>query len=303
SDFCTELLAETGIDTEYEQSGELELLFTEQSIPIARADERAGSNLNLDEGRSAYKLLSADEIRDVEPLIGPEILGALECRRTAQVRNPRLVRALAAACKRLGVAIHENAVARGFLRDGDRVLGVETNDRRFHAPYVVLAAGAWSSQLDPRLQELMPVHPVRGQMVLVKLPRRNIQRIISKGRQYLVPRRDGHVLIGSTEEPEAGFTQRITAKGVSGLLDAALRFVPSLADAPIVATWSGFRPATPDEKPHLGPVPGFDGLIAATGHFRAGVTLAPATAEVIAAMLLGQGYSIDLSCCQPGRNL
>jgi glycine oxidase len=148
----------------------------------------------------------------------------------------------------------------------------------------------------------MPVVPVRGQIVLLKLPSRPFTPIISRGKTYLVPRHDGHVLLGATEEPDAGYNKRNTAAGVSKLVASALQMVPSLADAPIEATWAGLRPGTPDDKPYIGPVPGFDGLIAATGHFRTGLTNAPVTAEAVAAMISGRGFDTDLTDCRPGRS-
>jgi len=270
--FCAELHQETSIDPEYDRCGE----------PV-------------------YRMLSADEARRLEPAASEQILGALQCQRTAQVRNPRLLAALAGSCKARGVVIHEECPAIDFLIEGRRVRGVFSQEGVFRAEHVILAAGAWSTHVADRLQGLLPVHPVRGQMVLLKTDRRPFQHVLARGRTYLVPRRDGHVLLGSTEEPEAGFSKQVTASGIAGLMERGLKLAPSLADASVEATWAGLRPGTPDDKPLLGPVPGFDGLIAATGHFRAGLTLAPATAEIVARMLSGEPYDLDLSICDPKR--
>ncbi len=184
---------------------------------------------------------------------------------------------------------------------GQRVVGVRTEKDAFYSDAVVLCAGAWSSQICERLRTLMPVHPVKGQIVLLKLESRPFGPVISHGKEYLVARRDGHVLMGSTEEPEALFNKRSTAAGVSRLIDMALRHVPSLAQGSVVGTWAGLRPGTPDDRPYIGPVPEYDGLIAATGHFRSGLILAPSTAEAVECMLDGRNYAIDLSVCRPGR--
>lgn len=299
--FCMELRAETGIDMEYERCGELQLLFTEDAVNIARSDERAAVGRVIEPGVPLYQWRSRNETCKIEPAVSTEVLGSLECRQTAQLRNPRLLQALRQACLRAGVNLREHAAVDELIIDGSRVTGVRVGDERLEAGCVVVCAGAWSSAIGKRLANLMPVHPLRGQIVLLQLAHRPFQRIISHGRFYLVPRRDGHVLLGSTEEPHAGFEKRNTAKGISLLMEKALRMVPSLADAPVQAIWSGLRPGTPDDKPYLGPVPDHDGLIAATGHFRTGLTLAPATADAVAAAVQNRPYDIDLNSCRPGR--
>ena len=299
--FCRELMGESGIDPEYEPCGELEVAFDEAGFQVLREDERAAGGRQRSDGRPAFEIHSGEAIRRIELVVSSEVVGLLECRETAQVRNPRLLRALHTACIRAGVVIREDSPVRDFIVEGDRVVGVRTETGSIAASHVVLCAGAWSSRIGDRLQSLMPIHPVRGQMVLLKLDRRPFGRIIARGKSYLVPRRDGHVLLGATEEPEAGFTKRNTAKGVAGLLERAVRMAPMLADAPVAATWSGLRPGTPDDMPYIGKVPGLEGLIAATGHYRTGLTLAPVTAEVVAAIIHEKSYDIDMTCCQPGR--
>lgn len=301
-DFCGELLRESGIDPEYERCGELEVAFDEAGLEVLRADARAAAGRRMADGRPAFEIHSGENTRRLEAVVSAQVVGTLECRQTAQVRNPRLLRALHTACVRAGVGIHENTPVHDFVVEDDRVAGVRTETGTVPASHVVLCAGAWSSQIDDRLQRLMPVHPVRGQMVLLKLDRRSFDRIIARGKTYLVPRRDGHVLLGATEEPEAGFTQRNTAKGVARLLERAVRMVPMLADAPVAAIWSGLRPGTPDDMPYIGPLPGLNGLIAATGHYRTGLTLAPVTAEVVAAIIQGRPFGLDLTCLHPGRS-
>jgi len=300
-DFCGELLQESGIDPEYEPCGELEVAFDEARLQVLRADERAAGGRRMPDGRLAFELHSGVETQRLEAVVSTHVVGSLECRQSAQVRNPRLLRALQTACVRAGVEIRENRPVHDFIIDGNLVTGVRTVAGTVAAQNVVLCAGVWSSQIGERLQSVMPVHPVRGQMVLLKFDRRPFDRVIARGKSYLVPRRDGHVLLGATEEPKAGFIKRNTAKGIAGLLELAVRMAPMLADAPVAATWSGLRPGTPDDMPYIGPVPGLDGLIAATGHYRTGLTLAPVTAEVIAAIIQGRPYDIDVTCCRPGR--
>jgi glycine oxidase len=292
--FCRALFEESGVDPEYERCGEIQLAFDEQAVNILRADDRTGAAqaLSLQDGTPAYRYYSSEGLVEVEPAVTREALGGLECRLAAQVRNPRLLSALRVACQRAGVEMREHTPARNFVVEGSRVVGVCTENETIHAGWVILCAGAWSSKIGDRLHEVIRVHPVRGQMVLMKLDARPFRRIISVGRTYLVPRRDGYVLLGSTEEPEAGFEKRTTSAGISHLTEHALRMVPMLADASIEATWSGLRPGTPDDRPYLGPVAGLEGLLAATGHYRNGLTLAPATAEAIAGFVAGRDAGI-----------
>jgi glycine oxidase len=241
------------------------------------------------------------ETRRLAPFVAPQALGSMECRAAAQVRNPRLLQALEASCRKAGVDIRVGTPVGDLLLEADRVRGVQTDAGDWGAKTVILCAGAWSSQIGSRLRELMPVRPIRGQMILLKLDRRPFTTIVSRGKTYLVPRLDGHVLLGATEEPEAEFLIRNTAQGLAGLIEKGVKLVPSLSDAPIEATWAGLRPGTPDDLPYIGTVPTMPGLIAATGHFRSGLGLAPATAEVVASLIHNRPYDLDLACCKPGR--
>lgn len=255
----------------------------------------------MPDGRLALEMRTPEQTAQIESAASREILGSLQCHRTAQVRNPRLLQAMKVACTRAGATVRERAGVDGIVVERGRVIGVRIGDQLLSGGTVILCAGAWSSQIDSRLGELMPVHPVRGQMVLLEVDRRPFSHVVARGKTYLVARCDGHVLLGSTEEPEAGFSKRNTPKGVAGLMEMGLRLVPALAEASVAAMWAGLRPGTPDDKPYIGPVPDFAGLIAATGHFRSGLTLAPAMADVVVSMVHDRPYDLDLSCCFPGR--
>jgi glycine oxidase len=130
--------------------------------------------------------------------------------------------------------------------------------------------------------------------VLLKTPKPVFTRVLMVGKRYLVPRADGHVLIGSTEEPEAGFEKANTAEAVADLLAFAFRLVPALASAELVKCWSGLRPATPDGLPFIGPLPGWQNVFVATGHFRAGVQLSIGTAQAITELFTGRPTCVPL---------
>ncbi len=192
----------------------------------------------------------------------------------AQVRNPWHLRALIAACKRVGVTLRPHTpFGPADLRP----------DRRY-----LLAAGAWAGEFLPAL----PVHPVRGQIVLFRCERPPFTRIVMHGKRYLVPRPDGRVLVGSTEEPEAGFVKANTPEGVEELKRFAFDLCPELRDAEVEATWAGLRPGSPDGLPFIGPVPGLRNVVAAVGHFRAGVQLSIGTALLVREMMGGPPASI-----------
>jgi glycine oxidase len=141
-----------------------------------------------------------------------------------------------------------------------------------------------------------PTPPIKGQIVLLASPpgRPLLRRIVEHGRCYLVPRDDGRILIGATEE-DAGFDTRPTAGGVAGLIDEAVRLCPVLAEAEVERAWAGLRPGSVDARPYLGPLPGLDNAFVAAGHRRSGLQLATGTAEVLAALVLGRPSPIDLA--------
>ncbi len=182
----------------------------------------------------------------------------------------------------------------GLERVGDRVVGVRTRSGSIGCGSVVMAAGAWSGGLLAEAAVDAPTPPLKGQIVLLRAPENPIRRIVEHGKNYLVPRLDGLILVGATEE-DAGFDVLPTANAHRGLLEWAGRICPVLNGSAVEATWAGLRPGTRDTRPYLGRAPGFANLMVATGHKRAGLQLAPATAEVIADLVLGRPPRMDLT--------
>jgi glycine oxidase len=301
ADWCSALHIESGIDPEYDPRGELQVALTPDFLSMLRGDGVAGAGVRGADGSPAYRMLDAAAARECEPALSEAALGALECRLTGSVRNPRLLRALVESAGRAGADIREGSAVTGFDWEGDRVTGVRLGEESIAADRVILCAGAWSAAIDPRIGAAVPVFPVRGQIVLLMGEQPVIHHVIARGKRYLVPRRDGRILVGATEEPEAGFVDRPDAKGIATLTQAALTLVPSLGRCVVEATWAGLRPATADARPYIGEVPGARGVIAATGHFRAGLTLAPVTAEIVEHLVFGREYDVDLRGFAPGR--
>lgn len=292
-----ELQRRTRGDVQFVRSGSLDLILDENQAAAARREAQAAANLP----ESGVRLLSASELRQVAPALSHEFNGALLREQTAQVRNPRLLATLAAACVSLGVELRDHHPVADVHVQHDRIAGVQTLGERFSAEHVVVAAGAWSSQL-PSLREGLQVAPVRGQVVLLGPSEPPSGRILMCGKRYLVPRSDGLMLVGSTEEPGAGFDVRPTAGGVRTLLDFVQRAAPGLRHAPIARIWAGLRPAAPDGRPYIGPVAEIAGLYVAAGHFRAGLTLAPVTADIITEQIKGDMTELDVAPFAPGRS-
>jgi glycine oxidase len=210
----------------------------------------------------------------------------------AQARNPRLMQALREAALRAGVAIHEQTPAHRLLSEGARVVGVETPSGVFSADSVVVTAGAWSGGLLAELGHAPEIAPVRGQIVLFKAAPDLLPCVVYRRGHYLVPRADGHILAGSTLE-EVGFDKSTTAQARVELLDFAYSLLPALRRAEIVTQWAGLRPGSPGNVPTIDRHPSLENLYVNSGHFRYGVTMAPAAGEVLLQRMLGTAARVD----------
>ncbi len=201
-----------------------------------------------------------------------------------QVEPRHLTRALRVACEKAGVGLRENAAVRGFDVADNRVQALLFgNGARFEADRFLLCAGAWSGRFGLPAEAAPPVRPVAGQMLQLR-GGRLLEHVVYGEDCYLIPRRDGRLLVGATVE-ETGFEKRVTTPATSYLLNAARTLAPQLEAAPLETSWSGLRPVAPDGLPILGGGP-LENLSYATGHGRNGILLAPRTAEIMADCLL-----------------
>ncbi len=187
----------------------------------------------------------------------------------------------------MGAEITEATYVGGFVVQGRRVNGVRTVRGDIPAGAVVLAGGAMGGLLSDELNVHLPVHPVKGEILAVNARPVPIRANVWDDGCYIVPKRDGRVIVGSTKEPGV-YDRRPTLGGVAHLSQAAVNLVPELSRAPFASAWSGLRPGTPDGRPIFGPVEGWEGLFLATGHYRNGVLLSAATGENIAALAWGR---------------
>ena len=295
--FAAALLAETGIDIEFETTGTLYLAFTEHDE--AELQKRFAwqheAGLPIEE-------LSAAAVRQLEPSINEDVRAALKFPLDTQVENRRLLSALASTNERLGVRMETGTAVKSLKIERDRVTGIETSRGFIATGAVVIAGGAWSSLLgagDKALPDLR-IKPVRGQMLCFEPQPQIARHVIYSPRGYLVPRRDGRLLAGSTTE-HAGFEKQVTAAGVHSILKAALEISPRIAALPLTDSWAGLRPRAGDTLPVLGPCAEIAGVYYATGHYRNGILLAPITGELIARAVVDRVFPATLEIFSPDR--
>ena len=293
ANFSCELRERSGQNNGYRVCGGIEVLGAdgEYALPLWDAE------------RFAYERIDGKALRTLEPHLtaplpslseagGPGGEGSAAIYHLpgfAQVRNPWHMRALIAACESEGVTLTPGCHLAGWKPEAGRVRGVsDASGRLREAGTYLLANGAWA---EPWLRPLgceLGIHPVRGQIVLYRAAV-GLSRVILDGKRYLVPRGDGRILAGSTEEPEAGFVKATTPAGEADLRRFAESWLPDLADSGVVEkTWAGLRPTSADGLPYIGPVPGQDGVFAAVGHGRAGIQLSLGTAHLLVARITGR---------------
>jgi glycine oxidase len=275
--FAEAVRRETGIDPELDTGGTL--------VPDMTRDDVAASERIFrwqHEAKLPVERLSAKEIAGLEDQLSGGILGGIFFPKTGRVNPSALTRALALSARARGVEIREGCPVVSLLSSQARVTGaVLSGGETLLSDTIVLAAGAWSSALTPMIR--IQVVPVRGQMLVFETHRPPRRHVLVTPRAYLVSRRNGTVLVGSTTEM-VGFQKGVTPKSMMKLIASALALDPTLESANFSGAWSGLRPGTSDGLPLMGPVS--PGLVAATGHYRNGIVLAPITAALITEWIL-----------------
>jgi glycine oxidase len=279
-EFVHELQDESGVDVDLRSNGTL---------------------LFPDEGQQSGELHAARTplpmpIHELEPALAVSGRTALFVdERSVCPRN--LTEAAIKAARHRGIDLVSGAAVVAVDLSGGRVAGVSTSKTSYHAPKVVNCAGAWAGQISPLA---LPTRPVKGQMVCLAMPSRNLlQHVVRSPEIYLIPRSDGRLLAGATVE-EAGFDKRTVPETILRLHNAAIALLPALQDARVLEAWAGLRPGTADGLPILGrtSIPGY---YVATGHFRDGILLAPITAQIIAQTVQDLKPAYDLSAFSPER--
>ena len=264
------------------------------ALVVARSDDEAQAlqrelALRHELGLEATRL-RASAARRMEPSLAPTIRLALDVPGDHAADPRALVLALAEAARRAGAVLRTGAAVERIAIEGDRAAGVAlAGGEQVAARQVVLAAGAWTAQLDGLPAGARPpLRPVKGQILRLRDPEGPglLERIVRFEGGYLVPRGDGRYVLGATTE-ERGFDTSVTAGALHELLRDAGELVPGVYELIVEEMSAGLRPATPDNAPLLGPDAAVDGLHWATGHHRNGILLTPVTADIVVAALDG----------------
>lgn len=285
-----ELAEAVGERPDYRAGGQLVVALRESDL----GDLDAAYAANVERGVPVERA-SAEDCRLFEPGLNPNNYGALFFPEDAWVDNTTLTFAIARAAEQRGVAF-ERATVEAVETESGRVTGVRADSVLHPAAWVVVAAGAWSGRI--RGVPPLPVRPVRGQALAVA--GQPVRRVAMSARGYVVPKGKEQTLVGATVE-EAGFDQSTTLGGLGEVAAAGLELAPALEEREFLGAWAGLRPGTPDGLPFIGPFEQLPNLIAATGHFRNGILLAPLTAELVRAVVIGQKPPLDLQPLRPNR--
>jgi glycine oxidase len=282
-----ELREVSGIDPEYLDSGLL--------MPgLAEAEFAQAQQWAADYGAD-LQILSEAELGHIQAGICPPEGQHLWLPAVAQVRNPRLVKALHGALLKLGVQVLADHPVSELSLQAGRLQGVMVGDRLLHADKVALCAGAWTDQIQGH--QPTGIYPVRGQMLLFQADPDLLSRIILAGDTYLIPRKDGKILAGSTME-RVGFDKATTSDARADLIQRACALLPALADCPVIHHWAGLRPGNDSGIPCISAHPGIDGLFINAGQYRNGVVTGPASARLLSDLLLQRAPILDPSAYQ-----
>lgn len=297
------LLDDVGLDVEYRETG---------IVRIARDEaERVELQRRL-RWQTARGLrgewLEPGELGKIEPLLGGVVgrllAGGSWLPDEAQVRGARLVQALAAAGVKRGAVVREGTWVTDVVTDGARVSGLRVRGpglgEQVSAGQYVLAAGVWSADLIRTTGLTLPVAPVKGQILTLRSLDPFPRHVIWSGECYLVPKVDGQIVLGATEE-DGNYDAHPTLAGLGALSEAALEYLPWAGRLAVEGMWAALRPAAPDRYPIVGRAPGLENLVLATAHFRNGVLLGPLTGRVVADLVQGQPIAPDFAPFGPER--
>jgi len=283
----------SGQSVGYRARGTLEALFSTD------AQEKLSTIIALHHGLGLKaEAVSAEDAREMEPALSPELEAAVFRPDEACVDNRALTKAALSAAERSGVKTFFGSNVQAIARDGGRCAGFLVDGEKVQSRWTVIAAGCCSAEIEGSAR-YAPVRPAKGQMIALRADGLSIERVLWSDHVYLVPRNDGRILAGATVE-YVGFEKKVTLGGLQKIIAAALELAPALADAQVEETWAGLRPDAPDHLPIIGPTD-LDGLLIATGHFRSGILLAPVTAQLIREWITTQNVTQDWARFSPMR--
>lgn len=294
------LAEETGIDPEFRAGGMLMLGVDDEAQALAWAANY----------QQPLHRVGQDFIYNAEAHIAPGKEQAIWMPEVGSIRNPRLGKALKKSLEqRPNVRILEHVEVKNIRVMDGQAIGVNTASSVLSAGQVILCSGAWSAGV-LKAEELgadcplpqLPIQPVRGQMMVYKAEPGLVNRVVMLDGRYVIPRNDGRILVGSTLEYE-GFNKQTTEEARASLQASAEAILPALKEIPVEHHWCGLRPGSPDGIPYIGPIEAVRGLHINAGHFRNGLVLAPAAAELLCHQLLKQQPAIDPAAYCPSARL
>tara|TARA_B100000686_G_scaffold327967_1_gene387420 strand:- start:824 stop:1939 length:1116 start_codon:yes stop_codon:yes gene_type:complete len=283
------LKQETGVDPEYRASGML--VFSDinnQEAQFVRAKAWCTRNyLPLKEVyiNDSFPKLALGGCADKPVLWLPSV---------AQVRSPRLLQALKRSVELSGGSVIEHTQVKGWRMSQNRVESVITDKGDYSGTDYIVAAGAWSRGILDKHALKINIYPVRGQMLLFKVETGLLDKIVLQGGFYLIPRKDGYILAGSSME-NTNFDKSVTIDARKKLLERAHKFIPALSEKTLVRHWAGLRPGSPENIPVISRHPVFDNLYLSSGHHRYGVTMAPGSAHLLSNMIMNNPQPFDVS--------
>jgi len=283
----------TGIDTEFETSGMLVLSTCDKQAALKWC---ATHDVSIEEKMVTLPFFPAPGITKDNH---QKIANAMFLPNIAQIRNPRLLDALKNQVLALGGKIIEDCSVQEIKTTQQKVQSVITPGGIVHADQYIVTAGAWSQEILGRHALNLDIRPARGQMLLFKFASPPFHNILLQNNLYLIPRRDGHLLIGSTLE-DVGFDKKTTVAARNDLFQHAQKLLPILNNMPIKKQWAGLRPASPKNIPTIGQHPLLNNLYINSGHFRYGVTMAPASANILLNEIIGAPQPFDTAAYQTG---
>ena len=248
--------------------------------------------------------LSGDKIRDKEPYVSNNVLSGFFSPDDHHVNNRYILDALITILKKNknNCIFKENTEVEKIITNKNQVIGVKTNNEIIKTKEIIVCSGAWTSKIKNIEIKEVPIRPVKGQMVCLKIPKNIslLKHILWRENVYLVPRNNSDLIIGATEE-EMGYDKSLTVGGIYNLLKIAREVLPAIEDLSIVESWSGLRPTSRDDAPIIGPSKKLKGLIYATGHHKNGILLAPLTSSVIKNYYLNGKIGNNFNNFKPGR--
>lgn len=280
---AADLFKATGVDPEYVRSGHL-VLNTEEYDQAKKWSREFSRKVLYSQKTQFFSRINNKEIARIEPEVAENFLNAFWFPAIGQIRNPCLMKSLIKDLIQKGVKIITRANVEKINTAAGKVVSVETSVGKKSAENYLIAAGAWSASLLKDTGVSLDVEPVRGQMILFRAEPERLRIIIMNNGKYLIPRRDGHILAGSTLE-YVGFNKEITDSAYSELWQAAVDMVPFLENVPVVNQWAGLRPGSTNGIPTIDRHPEFGNLVICTGHFRNGVIIGLGSARIAAELI------------------